>query len=90
MGESAKGSYYRILVQDQLTELGWNLKFADCVIKADDGPLKGSTTPMVDLGTFVFIYLNTGKIHLNNCLPILTSKNYMSRNMYVLPINECV
>ena len=31
-------------------------------IKADDGPLIGSTTPTVDLGAYIFKDLNTGKI----------------------------
>ena len=32
------------------------------VIEADDGTFKGSTTPMVDLDTYVFADLNTGNI----------------------------
>ena len=35
---------------------------SDHVIKARDGPFKGSTTPMVDLGTYTFKILNTGEI----------------------------
>ena len=38
------------------------MKLSDKVIKADDGTLKGSKTPMADLGTYEFKYLNTGKI----------------------------
>ena len=49
-----------ILGPDILTELGLNLKFSEHVIEADDGNFKGSTTPMVDLGTYIFKYLNTG------------------------------
>ena len=45
-----------------LTELGLNLELSDYVIKADDGSFKGSTSPMVDLGTYGFKNLNTGKI----------------------------
>ena len=45
-----------------LTEPGLKLKLFEHVIKADDGTLKGSTPPMVDLGTYVFKDLNTGKI----------------------------
>ena len=37
-----------------LTELGLNLKFSEHVIEADDGPFKGSTTPMVDLVMYKF------------------------------------
>ena len=51
-----------ILGRDLLTELGLNLKLSDHIIEADDGPFKGSTTPMVDLGTYIFKYLNTDKI----------------------------
>ena len=50
-----------ILGRDLLTELGLNLKLSEHVIKLDDGPLKGSTAPMVDLGTYQFKYLNTGE-----------------------------
>ena len=39
-----------------------NLKCSEHVIEADDGPLNGSTTPMVNLGTYIFKYLNTGEI----------------------------
>ena len=49
-----------ILGRDILTELGLNLKLSENVIEADDGPFKGSTTPMVGLVTYVFKYLNTG------------------------------
>ena len=38
------------------------LNFSELVIKADDGTFKGSTTPMVDLGTYIFKDLKTGKI----------------------------
>ena len=50
-----------ILGRDILTELGLNLKFSEHVIEADDGPFNGSTMPMVDLGTYIFKDLNTGK-----------------------------
>ena len=41
---------------------GLNLKFFEHFIEANDGPFKGSTPPMVDLSTYIFKYLNTGKI----------------------------
>ena len=44
-----------------LTKLGLYSKFSEHVIKADGGPFKGSTTPMVYLGMYVFKYLNAGK-----------------------------
>ena len=50
--DSAKGRYDTILGRYLLTDLGLNLKFSDHVIEADDGPFKGSTAPMVDLGTY--------------------------------------
>ena len=46
MDNSAKGGYDIILGQDILTELELNLKFAEHAIEADDGPFKGSTTPI--------------------------------------------
>ena len=51
-----------ILGRDLLAYLILNLKSSDRVIEADDGPFKGSTTPMVDLGTYEFKYLNPGQI----------------------------
>ena len=39
-----------------------DLKLSDCIIEAYGGTLKGSTTPMVDFGTYGFKNLNTGKI----------------------------
>ena len=33
-----------------------------CCHQTDDGPFNGFTTPMVDLGTYIFKDLNTGKI----------------------------
>ena len=69
MDDSAKGRYNIILVQDILTELGLNLKFSEHVIKADYVPFTGSTTPMVDLGTYIFKYLNTPKeLFTNACV----------------------
>ena len=62
MDDSAKGRYDMILGIHLLTELGLNIKFSEHVIKADDGHFKGSTTPMVDLGTHKFKDINTEKI----------------------------
>ena len=53
--DSAKGRYDMIFGPYILTELGLNLRFSEHIIEADDGPLKGSTTPMVDLGMYIFI-----------------------------------
>ena len=39
---------------------------------------------MVDLGAYIYKYLNTYKLHLRNCLLMLKSKNYMSNNMHLL------
>ena len=69
--DSAKGMYGMILGRDILKELLLNLKCSEHVIEADDGPFKGSTTPMVDLGAYVFKDLNTGKLHPKNCLLML-------------------
>ena len=54
MDVSAKGRYDMILGRYKLSELGLNLKFSGTVIKVDDGPFKGYTTLMVDLGTYGF------------------------------------
>ena len=42
--------------------MGLNLEFSEHFIKANDGHFKGSTEPIVDLGTYIFKDLNTGKI----------------------------
>ena len=39
--ESTKGRYGMILGQDLLIELVLNLKFAEHVVEANDGPFKG-------------------------------------------------
>ena len=51
-----------ILGRYLLTELGLNIKFYERVIEAYDVPFNGYTTPMVNLGTYIFKDLNTGKI----------------------------
>ena len=62
MDESAKGGYDMILGRDILTEFGLDIQFSEHVIESDYVYFKGSTTPMVDLDTYIFKYLNTGKI----------------------------
>ena len=89
MDDSARGRYYMILGRNLFTELGLNIKFSKHVIEANDGPLIGSTAPMVDLGPYIFKYLNAGKLNTKNLLLTLTSKKYMSHNMYVLLLNNC-
>ena len=54
MNEYSKGMYEVILDRDISTELGLNIKISEHVIEADDGPLIGATSPMVDLGVYVF------------------------------------
>ena len=51
-----------ILVRYPLTLLWLNIKISEHVIKADDGTFTGSTTPMVDLGEYIFKKINIGKI----------------------------
>ena len=65
--ESAKGRYNMVLGQYLLTELGLNLKFSENIIEANYGPFKGSTTPKVNLGMYIFKDLNTGKLYPRNC-----------------------
>ena len=74
--EYSKSRYDKILVRDLLKTLGINLKWYDHVIEADYGTFKGSTEPMVDLGTYEFKYLNTGKItsgFFYQCLRIINT-----------------
>ena len=68
MDDFAKGRYDMILGRDILTALGINLKLSDHVIEACYGPFKGNTATMIDLGTYEFRYLETGKLHINSCL----------------------
>ena len=42
--------------------MGLSLKSSEQIIKDGDEPFKGSTTPMVDLGTHVSKYFITSKI----------------------------
>ena len=60
--DSDKGIYDIILGKYLLTESGLSIKFSEHIIKADDGHFKGSTTPMVDLGKYIFKDSNTEKI----------------------------
>ena len=60
-GDSAKGLYDMLLVIDLFTALGLSLTLSDNIIEAYYGHLKGSTAPMVDLGTYEFKDLKTGK-----------------------------
>ena len=62
MDDSANGRYDMILGWDLLTKLGLDLQLSEHVIEGDDGTFNGSTTPMVDLGAYIFKCLNTGKI----------------------------
>ena len=67
MDESSEGGYDMILGRDLFSELKLNFKLSDHVIKVDDAPFKGSTTPMVDLGTYELKTLNTGKAKPEEC-----------------------
>ena len=52
--ESAKRKYGMILGRYILTELGLNTKSSDHIIESNDGSFKGSTSTMVDMGTYGF------------------------------------
>ena len=67
VNDSSKGIYDMILGRDVLTALGLYLKFSNYIIEGYYGYFKGSLAPMVDLGTYEFKYLETGKLHLKNC-----------------------
>ena len=62
MDEDAKCRYDMILGRYLLTDLGLDIKISEHLIEADSGPLKGSKTPMVNLGPYEFNILNTGEI----------------------------
>ena len=62
--DSARGRYYIILGIDILTEMGLNPKLSNHVVEGDDGPFKGSTTPVFDMSMYDFTYFETGKITL--------------------------
>ena len=51
-----------ILGRDILKSLGLNINFSDDVIEANNGTFKQWTVHMVDLITYEFKDLNTGKI----------------------------
>ena len=52
MDDSDKCTYDIILGRYLLTDLGLSLKLSHDVNEADYGPFKGSTAPVVDLGTY--------------------------------------
>ena len=62
MDDSVKGIYEIMLGRDLLIASGLDLNLSNHVIEADDGYFKGSSAPMVDLGTYEFKYLNAGII----------------------------
>ena len=49
---SAKGKYVIILCGYILTAVVLNIKLSEHVVKADYGTLRGSSAPMVHLGTY--------------------------------------
>ena len=51
-----------ILGRDILTDLRPNLKYYGHVAESNDGNFKGLMSPMVDMSTYGFKYLNTGNI----------------------------
>ena len=59
---------YIISGRDILTQLGLNIKSSNYFFEVDYGTLKGFMEPMVDMGTYKFTYLETGKSHLKNHL----------------------
>ena len=66
------------------------MKLSDHVIKSDDGPFKGFTALMVDLGVNEFKDLNIGRLHTKNRLQMLMLKKYIIWNMFVLLLNNYV
>ena len=60
--DSTKSRYNINLGIHLLTALRVNLNFSEYVINVNDGPLKGSSAPIVDQGAYEFKDLNIGKI----------------------------
>ena len=52
--DSTKSRYDMILGGYKLSDLVLNLKISDHIIESDDETLKGSTSPMADMGTYEF------------------------------------
>ena len=88
--ESTKGSHDMILGRDLLKYLGLNIKLSDHVTKSDYVTLKGSSTLMINLGTYEFIHLNIRQLHLNNSLQMLIQKKYMIQKKSILLLNYWV
>ena len=88
--DSAKGRYDMILGIVLLSVLGLNIKLLDHFIEENDGPVKASNAPMVDMGTYEFKDLNTGKITTEEFLQMFMQNKYMNRNKDVLLINILV
>ena len=49
--------YDMILVRDQITTLGLDLKFSGNIIIGGEGPYEGCSAPMVDLSKYYFKFL---------------------------------
>ena len=77
-----------ILSRYLLTSLLLYLKFSDHVIQAYDWTFKGSTAPMVDMGTYEFKDLNTETITPEESFIMLTQKKYLNRNKNILILND--
>ena len=86
--DSATVRYAIILGRYILTTSVLNIELSDHVIKLDDGPLKGSTAPMVDMGTYESKKFNTGKLHLNNRLRMITQKKYTNWSNSIFLLND--
>ena len=86
----ANSMYYMIPDIDLLIELVFNLKLCEHLIKEDDKPLKGSSSPMIDLGTYKFNDLNTGKIKLKSSIINTYVERYISQKLSVLILNDYV
>ena len=73
-----------------MTKLGLNIKESEHVTRVGDGPLKGSTEPMIDLGTYAFKDLNTGKItHAEPVMSAYAEEVFESEHICTSP-NKCV
>ena len=84
MDDFAKGRYNIILGRNILELLLLNLKLSEHIIKSDDGPLKVSVAPVVDLGTHEFRNLNRGKITSKESLMKLQQVRTYNKQLHTI------
>ena len=79
-----------ILDEYLLTDLVLNLKLYDHIIEPNNGPLKGSTAPMADLGTYELKNYLQGRYHWNIHLQMIMHNEYVNQEKSALILNNYV